>query len=170
MIYRIAQVNVARLRAPLDSFELTDFVAALAPVNASADQAPGFLWRLQTEDGNSTSIRAFEWDVAGSAGVIVNLSVWETIEQLSEWVNGAMHRSVLLQRRKWFERVAEATTALWWIPDGHLPSTSEAESRVRELRQRGPTQSAFTFRNAFAPPDQLESSSSQGAERDVETS
>ena len=106
MIYRIAQVNVARLRAPLDSFELTDFVAALAPVNASADQAPGFLWRLQTEDGNSTSIRAFEWDVAGSAGVIVNLSVWETIEQLSEWVNGAMHRSVLLQRRKWFERVA----------------------------------------------------------------
>jgi len=88
MIYRIAQVNVARLRAPLDSVELTDFVAALAPVNASADQAPGFLWRLQTEDGNSTSIRAFEWDVAGSAGVIVNLSVWETIEQLSEWVHG----------------------------------------------------------------------------------
>jgi len=115
MIYHIAQVNVARLRAPLDSEELADFVASLAPVNASADGASGFVWRLQAEDGNSTSIRAFEWDLAESAGVIVNMSVWETIEQLSAWVHGSMHRSVLLQRGKWFERVAEATTALWWI-------------------------------------------------------
>jgi hypothetical protein len=170
MIYRIAQVNVARLRAPLDSVELTDFVAALAPVNASADRAPGFVWRLQTEDGNSTSIRAFEWDVAGSAGVIVNLSVWQSIEQLSEWVHGAMHRSVLLQRRKWFERVAEATTALWWIPDGQQPTTSEAESRVLELRRQGPTQLAFTFRKAFAPPDGTDASSSLAAEGEVHTS
>ena len=61
-----------------------DFVAALDSVNASADAAPGFVWRLQTEDGNATAIRAFEWDAAGSAGVIVNLSVWRTIEDLEE--------------------------------------------------------------------------------------
>jgi hypothetical protein len=170
MIYHIAQVNVARLRAPLDSEELADFVASLAPVNASADHASGFVWRLQTEDGNSTSIRAFEWDIAESAGVIVNMSVWETIDQLSDWVYGTMHRSVLLQRRKWFERVAEATTALWWIPDGHQPTVAEAESRVLELRNLGPTQTAFTFRNTFVPPDRLESSSRLGADNKFETS
>ena len=74
--YVLAQVNIAKLRAPLDSPQLTDFVAALDPVNAAADAAPGFVWRLQTEDGNATAVRAFEWDEAGSAGVIVNLSVW----------------------------------------------------------------------------------------------
>jgi hypothetical protein len=76
MAFELAQVNVARLAAPLDSAGLAGFVAALDPVNAAADRAPGFVWRLQTEDGNATAIQAFEWDAAGSAGVIVNMSVW----------------------------------------------------------------------------------------------
>jgi hypothetical protein len=170
MIYQIAQVNIARLRAPIDSALLADFVAALVPVNESADHAPGFVWRLQTEDGDATSIRAFEWDVAESAGVIVNMSVWESIEQLSDWVNGEMHRSVLLQRRKWFERVNEVTNALWWIPEGRQPTIEEAESRVAELRRSGPTPTAFTFRNSFAPPDRPESSPNMGSSQDFETS
>ncbi len=78
MSYLLAQVNIGRLRAAIDGPELADFVAALDPVNASAEAAPGFVWRLQTEDGNATSIRAFEWDTAGSAGVIVNMSVWDS--------------------------------------------------------------------------------------------
>jgi hypothetical protein len=157
--YHIAQVNIARLRAPLYSGELADFVASLAPVNASADRASGFVWRLQDEDGDSTSIRGFDWDIAQSAGVIVNMSVWETIEDLSDWVQGTMHRSVLLQRRKWFERVVEATTAIWWIPAGHEPTVVEAEARLMALRNQGPTEFAFTFRTIFDPPDQLECSS-----------
>jgi hypothetical protein len=153
MAHQLAQVNIARLRAPLDSEELAGFVAALDPVNASADGAPGFVWRLQTDEGNATSVKAFEWEPQGAAGVIVNMSVWESIEQLSHWVYGPLHRAVLLQRRQWFERVSDATTALWWVPAGHIPTTLEAESRVRHLRRHGPTRDAFSLKESFpAPP------------------
>jgi Domain of unknown function (DUF3291) len=151
MAHQLAQVNVARLLEPYDSPRLADFVAALDEVNASADAAPGFVWRLQTEEGNATSIRAFEFDVAESAGVIVNMSVWESVEALSDWVYGSDHRSVLVRRRQWFERMSDATLALWWVPEGHVPSTQEAELRVQHLRQRGPTPYAFTFKDRYAP-------------------
>jgi hypothetical protein len=150
--YVLAQVNVGRLRAPLDSPQLADFVAALDPVNAAADAAPGFVWRLQTEDGNATSVRAFEWDQAGSAGVIVNMSVWETPEALAAFVYSDTHRRVLAQRRQWFERMTEAFTALWWIPRGTVPTPADAEERVRRLRADGPAADAFTLRVLFPPP------------------
>ena len=159
---QLAQVNIARLRAPLDSAELSDFIAALDPVNASADQAPGFVWRLQTDDGNATAIRAFEWDAAGTAGVIVNMSVWESVEQLAEWVFRSMHREVLRRRREWFARVDEATVALWWVPAGHRPTTEEAEDRVRHLRAHGPSEYAFTFRRVFSPADGGRTASEDG--------
>jgi hypothetical protein len=108
------QVNIAHLRAPLESEELAGFVTALGPVNASADQAPGFVWRLQTEDGNATSVRAFEWDVKDSAGVIVYMSVWASIEQLAQWVYGPFHREVLRQRRAWFERADRSHSRPHW--------------------------------------------------------
>jgi hypothetical protein len=154
--YLLAQVNVARLRAPLDSPELADFVAALDPVNAAADDAPGFVWRLQTEDGNATSVRAFEWDASGSAGVIVNMSVWETVEALAGFVYSDAHRRVLRRRREWFERMSEAYSGLWWIPSGTVPTTAEAERRVRHLRARGPQPCAFTLRQHFPPPGEDE--------------
>ena len=153
MDYALAQVNVARLQAPLDSPLLADFVADLDPVNATADAAPGFIWRLQTEDGNATSVRAFEWDAAGSAGVLVNMSVWESVEDLAGFVYSGAHRQVLRLRRRWFERMEEAYTALWWIPRGHVPTTREAEERVLYLREFGPTPYSFTLREHFPPPD-----------------
>ena len=161
MPYQLAQVNIARLLAPVDSDQLADFVARLDPVNASADVAPGFVWRLQTEAGNATAVQAFAWDVHDSAGVIVNMSVWQTVEDLAEWVYGPMHREVLRRRGAWFERVGEATTALWWVPSGHLPSTDEAEARVRHLRAHGPTPEAFTFRQRYPMPDALDAAESR---------
>ena len=153
MDYVLAEVNIARMRAPLDSPLLADFAAALDPVNAVADAAPGFVWRLQTEDGNATAVRAFEWDRAGSAGVLVNMSVWESVEALAAYVYSDEHREVLRRRRQWFERMAVAQTALWWIPRGHTPTTSEAEERVIHLRVYGPTPYAFTLKEHFPPPD-----------------
>jgi heme-degrading monooxygenase HmoA len=150
--YLLAQVNIARMREPLDSPLLAGFVAALDPVNALADAAPGFVWRMQTEDGNATAVRAFEWDEAGSAGVLVNMSVWESAETLAAFVYSDAHREVMRQRRTWFERMAVAYSALWWIPRGHTPSTSEAEDRVIHLRVHGPTAHAFTLREHFPPP------------------
>lgn len=151
--YLLAQVNIGRMREPLDSPLLTDFAAALEPVNAAADAAPGFIWRLQTEDGNATAVHAFEWDRAGSAGVLVNMSVWESVEALAAYVYSDTHRRVLRRRRQWFERMAEAYVALWWIPRGHTPTTDEAEERVLHLRESGPTPYAFTLKEHFPPPD-----------------
>jgi hypothetical protein len=154
MEYAIAQVNVGRLVAPLDSPRLADFVARLDAVNAVADSAPGFLWRLQTEDGNATALRAFEADADGAdGGILINMSVWETVEALGTYVYGDAHLAVLRRRREWFERMTQAYTALWWIPRGHLPTITEAEDRVSHLRTHGPTPYAFTLRQHFAPPD-----------------
>lgn len=151
--YVIAQVNIGRLAAPLDSARLAGFVAQLDPVNAAADAAPGFLWRLQTEDGNATALRGFEADARGAGGgLLINMSVWETVEALAAYVYGDAHRAVLRRRREWFERMTDAYTALWWIPRGHLPSVAEAEDRVGHLRAHGPSPRAFTLREHFPPP------------------
>ena len=154
MDYVLAQVNIGRLLAPLDAPRMADFVAALDPVNAVAGAAPGFIWRLQTEDGNATALRVFEEDAEGAdGGILINMSVWESVEALAAFVYGAAHIPVLRRRREWFERMKEAYTALWWIPRGHIPAISEAEDRVRHLRAHGPTPHAFTLREHFPPPD-----------------
>jgi hypothetical protein len=151
MTFELAQVNVARLEAPLTDPQLKDFVDALDPVNAIADAAPGFVWRLQTEDGNATAVRAFEWDTGDSAGMIVNLTVWQSIEELAEFTYSGWHRELLRRRRDWFQHMREAVTALWWVPAGHRPSTDEAEDRIRHLRAHGPTPQAFTLKVTFPP-------------------
>ncbi|HET6504190.1 MAG TPA: DUF3291 domain-containing protein [Amycolatopsis sp.] len=151
MTFELAQVNIARLLAPLTDARLRDFVDALEPVNALADAAPGFVWRLQTEDGDATAVRAFAWDAGESAGVIVNMSVWRSIDELAAFAFSGRHREVLRRRREWFERMTEAVAALWWVPRGHRPTTGEAEERIRHLRAHGPTPYAFTLRQTFAP-------------------
>jgi len=166
--YLLAQVNIARMREPLESPRLADFVAALDSVNAVADAAPGFVWRLQTEDGNATAVHAFEWDRAGSAGVLVNMSVWESVEALAAYVYSDTHRQVLRRRREWFERMAEAQTALWWIPRGHTPTTYEAEERVIHLREFGPTPYAFTLKEYFPPSETAGSGPVRGPVRSPE--
>jgi Domain of unknown function (DUF3291) len=152
--YVLAQVNIGRLVAPLDSPRLADFVAGLDPVNAVADGAPGFVWRLQTEDGNATALRAFEADAEGSdGGILINMSVWESVEALAAFVYGDAHLAVLRRRREWFERLKDDYAALWWVPRGHIPTITEAEDRVKSLREHGPTPQAFTLRVHFPPPD-----------------
>jgi heme-degrading monooxygenase HmoA len=123
----------------------------LDPVNALADRTPGFIWRLQTEDGNATAIRPFEDD-----RVAVNLSVWESLEALGEFVYASRHLEVLQRRREWFEHMAEAYLVLWWIPAGTTPTVEEAKARLEALRERGPSPHAFTFREPFPPPDVAE--------------
>ena len=147
----LAQVNIARLIEPLDSQKLADFVAAIDPVNASADLAPGFVWRLKTEEGNATSLSAFEWDLEGSAGVLTNMSVWESYDALKEFVFSPLHREVLRNRKSWLFNVAEATTALWWITAGTIPTLEDAESKIRYLRKNGPSPLAFDLSTKYSP-------------------
>ena len=144
--HRIAQVNIARAKAPLDTPLLAEFVAALEPVNALADSAPGFVWRLQDEGGDATSIRAFPDDL-----MIVNMSVWTSIEALWEFVYGGRHLEVMRHRREWFSRI-EAHQVLWWVPSGDTPTVEEAKARLELLADHGPTAEAFTFKHRFPPP------------------
>jgi hypothetical protein len=145
--YQLAQVNVARLRAPLDDPMLAEFVANLEPVNGTAEQADGFVWRLR-DGADATSIEIFE-----DPWLIVNMSVWQSPQQLLDFVYGDTHRAVLRRRREWFTQLAEAMTALWWVPAGHHPSVAQAEERLTRLRQYGPAAEAFTFGQLFPAPD-----------------
>jgi hypothetical protein len=151
--HHLAQVNVSRLRAPIDSDRLSGFVANHDRVNAAARTAPGFRWRLQDDLGRGESVAAFEWDADGSAGVVVNLSVWLDIESLESYTYGPAHRAMLARRREWFCQMPEAHLVLWWLPAGTVPTTHEAEARLRHLRANGPTPHAFTLRTRFAQPD-----------------
>jgi hypothetical protein len=146
--WHVAQVNIAVLQAPLDSPQLASFVQSLEPINALADTTPGFVWRLQTDGGDATGVRAF-----GDDRIIVNLTVWRTIEALADYVFASRHTEVLRRRREWFEPMREAHLALWWIPAGTLPTVEEAERRLGLLREHGPSPEAFTLSERFLAPD-----------------
>ena len=144
--YELAEVNIARLQAPLDSPQLKDFVEALDPVNATADAADGFVWRLKSDSGNATDI-----PVLGDEWLIINMSTWRDTNALTAFMYQGQHREMLARRREWFEGLEEAVTALWWVPAGHRPTVAEAEERLLHLRAHGPTEYAFTLRQTFPP-------------------
>jgi heme-degrading monooxygenase HmoA len=145
--HHLAQVNLATLRFPLDGPELAGFVAQLEPINALADGSPGFVWRLQTEDGDATAIRPFD-----DERVMVNLSVWESLEALRAFVYASRHLDVLRHRREWFQRMPDPYLALWWIPAGTIPTVAQAKDRLERLARQGPTPGAFSFRVPFPAP------------------
>ena len=142
--YELAQVNIARLRFPLDSPELKDFVDALDPVNAVADAADGFVWRLQSDSGDATDIAVFD-----DVWLIINMSTWRDTDALTAFMYQGQHRELLARRREWFERVEEAMVVLWWVPAGHRPTVAEAEERLLHLREHGAAPYAFTLRTSY---------------------
>lgn len=145
--HHLAQVNIALPLEPLESKLLEGFTSMLDAVNARADGAPGFVWRLQDESGDATSIRVFD-----DERLIVNVSVWESLEALRDFVYADEgHLAVLRRRRDWFSKL-EVVLALWWVPAGHIPDTTEAKERLRLLEERGPSFDAFTFRQTFPAP------------------
>jgi len=143
-IHALAQINIGRIRAPLDSDAMSGFVTRLDEINALADRAPGFVWRLQDEHGNNTSLHA--WD---DERLLLNMSVWESIEQLRAFTYETAHAEVLRQRRDWFEKFEQVFLALWWIPAGHIPTVAEAKERLEYLDAHGPTPFAFNFKTTF---------------------
>lgn len=145
--HHLAQLNVGIVKAPLDSPVMADFVNNLDRINALAEATPGFVWRLQTPEGNATAIRPTE-----DSNFLVNMSVWEDVDALRRFVYQSAHLPIMRRRGEWFERMAEAYLVLWWIPHGHIPTVDEALARLAELRAQGPTPRAFTFRTAFPPP------------------
>jgi hypothetical protein len=142
----LADFNVARLRAPIDDPMIDEFRDNLELVNALADRSPGFVWRLQDDHGDATG-----FDPYGDGLTIVNLAVWESVEALHDFTYRSEHKDFLRRRREWFEAPTEAILALWWIPEGTLPTVAESVERLAHLRAHGPTPHAFDFRTRFDP-------------------
>ena len=151
MSYHIAQINVGRVKAPLDDGRMAGFVNRLDELNALADTSPGFVWRLQTSAGNATYFRPYDDD-----RILMNMSVWQTIEALRDYVYRTVHAELLRQRHEWFETFAGTYTALWWVPAGHVPGIDEAKKRLAHLDQHGPSQFAFGFKSVFRPDEKFQ--------------
>jgi hypothetical protein len=145
--HHIAQLNIARAKAPLDTPPLADFVAQLDDVNALAEASPGFVWRLKSDSGNATDIRAYDDPL-----MIVNMSVWESIESLFDFAYKTSHTKVMNRRKEWFESPAGPHMVLWWIPAGTIPTVEEAKRRLDHLAEHGATSKAFTFKARFLAP------------------
>jgi hypothetical protein len=145
--YHLAQINIARARAPLDSPVMAPFVERLDDINALAESSRGFVWRLRAAPGSTTSV------AASDPRLIVNMSVWESIDTLRDYVYKTGHNEVMRRRAEWFAPMAAAYLAMWWIPAGHEPTLGEARERLAHLRARGEGPAAFTFRRPSPMPD-----------------
>jgi hypothetical protein len=148
--FQLAQVNIGRARGAMDQEVMAGFVAQLVAINGLADGSPGFVWRLQTEDGDATALRPYDDD-----RVMINLSVWEDLAVLQAFVFQSAHTDVMRHRREWFERFRQVYAALWWVPAGHRPPVAEAVDRLAHLQSNGPSGYAFTFREAYDPWGQV---------------
>ena len=154
--HHLAQLNIARLIEPIDSPRLAEFVANLDRINALAEQSPGYVWRLQTDDGDATAIRPFGEDY------LVNVSVWRDIESLHAFVYRSEHTGIMRRRKEWFEKMLEAYSVLWWIPERHTPTVEEAKSRLETLQAVGPSPEAFTFKHPYPAPDDRRATGTAG--------
>lgn len=145
--FHLAQMNIGRVRAPLGDPIMAGFVAQLDAINAEAERTPGFVWRLQGDGGESSSyLRAYPDPL-----LLVNLTVWESVEALHAYTYRSGHAAVFRRRKEWFEASDSAYLVLWWVPAGHIPTIEEGKARLEHLWEHGPTSVAFTFRQQFPP-------------------
>jgi hypothetical protein len=147
-MYHLAQLNIARMTMAYDDPRMQGFIDGLEPVNQLADQSPGFVWRMVTEESREQELFDFE-----ASGWLVNMSVWEDLESLKAFVVMPLHLSIMRRRTEWFGKLDLATMVLWWVRKGHIPSFIEAMQQLEHLRLNGPGPEAFSFSSPFDPPE-----------------
>ena len=143
----LAQMNIALMKAPIEDPVMTEFAAALNKVNAIADQSPGFIWRLQTSSGNAADIRAY-----ADPRILVNLSVWQSVEHLKAYVYKSLHGDFFVRRRQWFEKWQGEHLGMWWIPAGHTPTVEEGKAKLEYLALHNNSAECFTVAKPYPPP------------------
>ncbi|TCN89974.1 DUF3291 domain-containing protein [Vibrio crassostreae] len=141
---KLAQLNIALAKYPLDAPEIKEFVDNLELVNGIAESSEGFVWRLKDESGDATNIQAFD-----DPNMIVNMSVWDSVDSLKNFMFRTHHRDFMRRKGDWFHRLPEDTYVLWWIEEDHIPTLEEAIERLEHLREIGDTPYAFTFKTNF---------------------
>jgi hypothetical protein len=146
--WQLAQINVAKMIGDnIDHPTMKNFVAQLDEVNSLAEGSPGFVWRLKDDKNNATNFNPYN-----DGRIIVNLSVWEALDDLLNFVYHGRHAEVLRSRRDWFVNFGRPFTAMWYIPAGHIPTVEEAMHRLEMLQLNGPTSFAFDFKTKFPKP------------------
>jgi Domain of unknown function (DUF3291) len=148
MKYNLAQINISKSKGLPDSPVMASFMEKIDEVNAIAESSPGFLWRLKSDDGNATSIKVFDDEM-----IIVNMSVWESFDAFKGFVFNGLHAAMMRRRNEWFEKSDFSNLAMWWIPEGHTPTTDEAKGKLEKIATEGDTQEAFRFKNLFSAPE-----------------
>ena len=149
--FHLAQVNIGRARGEMTDPIMAGFFARLEEINALAERTPGFVWRLQTEDGDATAVRPYPDDNR----ILINMSVWTGLAALRGYVFRSDHADVMRQRRDWFERFERVYVAMWWVPAGHRPTVAEAVERLAHLEAHGPGPQAFSFAQPYGPDGQV---------------
>ena len=143
--HHLAQLNIGRIRHEIDDPRMAGFTDNLAFVNGLAERSPGFVWRYVDDSGNATDTRPYP-----DPGIAINMSVWESVAALEQFVWQTVHKRFYSRRAEWFEHFDGPYLALWWVPVGKRPSVDEAIARIEHLRQHGPTDYAFDWQTASA--------------------
>jgi hypothetical protein len=150
MEYHLAQINIAKMIAPADSPVMAEFMNNLDHINELAEKSEGFIWRLKDDSNNATSIKVYDDEF-----IIINLSVWKSVEDLSAFVYQTLHADFLRKRKQWFERMKEQYLALWYVPAGERPTAMEAAGRLDHIRAHGETPYAFGFKKRFTAEEAI---------------
>lgn len=145
--FHLAQINITKAKAEMESPIMQGFVERLDEINQLAENSPGFIWRLQTEDDVATVIQAFD-----DPKLVVNMSVWKDLESLKNYVYKSAHIELIRDRSAWFNKMLEAQLVLWWIPEGAVPSVEDGKKKLEYLEQNGSSQLAFTFAKSYPQP------------------
>jgi hypothetical protein len=141
----LAQLNISRMLSDtINDPIMAEFVAQLDTINTLGESSKGFVWRLKDEAGDATNIKPFE-----DERIIVNLTVWESLEDLMNFAFKTAHATVMKDRAKWFEKFGKPSTVLWYIEEGHVPTPQEARERLEYLQSNGASEYAFDFKNRF---------------------
>ncbi len=148
--WHLAQFNVAKIRYPLEDPRMAEFVDNLDRINGLGDASPGWVWRYSTDSGNSMDERIFD-----DPDIALNFTIWEDVDSLRAYTYKSDHKDFLRRRREWFVDMPEwPIVVMWWVPAGTIPTLAEAKLRLEQLRDHGPDQDAFTFRQTYPAPEE----------------
>lgn len=156
---KLAQLNIAQAKYPLDAPEIKEFIDNLDAINGIAEASDGFIWRLKDDSGDATNIKLF-----ADPQMIINMSVWENIDALKNFMFRTSHRDFMRRKSEWFDKLTEATYVLWWVADGHIPTAEEGLAKLYQLRSQGDTPLAFSFKTNFTAADLRQASAQTASE------
>jgi hypothetical protein len=156
MNFYLAQINIAKMKAPIDSPLMAEFVENLDTINSLAEKSNGFIWRLKDESNNASSIKIYDDDF-----LIVNMSVWQNAESLFQFAYHSNHVNIFKKRKNWFEQMKEMHMALWYTSTDSVPTVTEAIERLDFLRLNGETPFSFTFKSKYTIQDAIKFKTSE---------